>query len=84
MANETSFPRSNECVGSSQVLSKMELTYVASANNEKYAYFAVQRSNVNAFAEAAGIGHKAASGRFNLAESVEYRIALIARHVTRN
>jgi hypothetical protein len=43
----SSFPRSNECVGESQVLSKMDLTYVASANNNKYAYFAVQRSNNN-------------------------------------
>lgn len=43
----TSFPRSNECVASSQVLSKMDLRYVASANNNDYAYFAVLRSNNN-------------------------------------
>lgn len=43
----TSFPQSNECVGESQVLSKMDLTYIASANNNQYAYFAVQRSNNN-------------------------------------
>src|SRR5216683_699209 len=43
----TSFPQSNECVGSSQVLSKMDLTYVGVANNATYAYFAVQRSNNN-------------------------------------
>jgi hypothetical protein len=43
----TSFPQSNECVGESQVLSKMDLTYVAAANNNTYAYFAVQRSDNN-------------------------------------
>src|SRR5687768_8917366 len=43
----TSFPRSNECVGGSQVLSKMDLTYVAAANNSTYAYFGVQRSDNN-------------------------------------
>jgi len=43
----TSFPQSNECVGSSQVLSKMDLTYVGVANNATYAYFAVQRANNN-------------------------------------
>jgi hypothetical protein len=43
----TSFPLSNECVGSSQVLSKMDLTYVAAANNSTYGYFAVQRANNN-------------------------------------
>ncbi len=43
----TSFPQSNECVAASQVLSKMDLTYVAAANNVKYAYFAVQRANNN-------------------------------------
>jgi hypothetical protein len=43
----SSFPHSNECVGTSNVLSKMDLTYVAAANNNKYAYFAVQRSNNN-------------------------------------
>lgn len=43
----TSFPQANECVASSQVLSKMDLTYIASANNNQYAYFAVQRSNNN-------------------------------------
>src|SRR5262245_46846431 len=32
----TSFPRSNECVGSSNVLSKMDLTYIASANNNQF------------------------------------------------
>jgi hypothetical protein len=43
----TSFPQSNECVGPSQVLSKMDLRYIAAANNSKYAYFAVLRSNNN-------------------------------------
>lgn len=43
----TSFPRSNECVGASQVLSKMDLTYISAANNSQYAYFGVQRSNNN-------------------------------------
>lgn len=43
----SSFPQSNECVGASQVLSKMDLTYVASANNNTFAYFAVQRANNN-------------------------------------
>lgn len=43
----TSFPGSNECVGPSKVLSKMDLTYVASANNNQFAYFAVQRSDNN-------------------------------------
>jgi hypothetical protein len=40
----TAFPLSNECVGSANVLSKMDLTYVASANNQAFAYLAVQRS----------------------------------------
>lgn len=43
----TSFPQSNECVNSSQVLSKMDLRYVAAANNNKYAYFGVLRANNN-------------------------------------
>lgn len=43
----TSFPQSNECVNSSQVLSKMDLRYVAAANNNAYAYFGVLRSNNN-------------------------------------
>ncbi len=43
----SSFPRSNECVGSSKVLSKMDLVYAASANNQEYAYFAVLRSGNN-------------------------------------
>jgi len=43
----SSFPRSVACVGASQVLSKMDLTYVAAANNNTYAYFAVQRSDNN-------------------------------------
>lgn len=43
----TAFPQSNECVGSAQVLSKMDLTYVAAANNTQYAYLAVQRSDNN-------------------------------------
>jgi hypothetical protein len=43
----SSFPGSNECVGASNVLSKMDLTYVAAANNTTWAYFAVQRSNNN-------------------------------------
>jgi hypothetical protein len=45
--DSSSFPQSNECVGASQVLSKMDLTYVAAANNNTYAYFAVQRSDNN-------------------------------------
>ncbi len=43
----SSFPRSNGCVGTSQVLSKMDLTYVGVANNQEYAYFTVQRANNN-------------------------------------
>lgn len=43
----TAFPQSNECVGPAQVLSKMDLRYVAAANNNKYAYFGVLRSNNN-------------------------------------
>lgn len=43
----TSFPQSNNCVGPSNVLTKMDLTYVASANNSKFAYFAVQRAGNN-------------------------------------
>ncbi|MFO0580323.1 MAG: hypothetical protein U1A78_40640 [Polyangia bacterium] len=43
----TSFPRSNECVGPSSVLSKMDLTYVAASSNSQFAYFAVQRANNN-------------------------------------
>jgi hypothetical protein len=43
----TSFPQSNECVGPSVVLSKMDLTYIAAASNSKYAYFAVQRADNN-------------------------------------
>ena len=42
-----SFPLKNECVGSSNVLAKMDLTYIASANNSTHAYFAVQRNNNN-------------------------------------
>src|SRR5215211_3348238 len=42
-----SFPQSNECVGASMVLSKMDLRYIAAANNNKHAYFAVLRSNNN-------------------------------------
>jgi hypothetical protein len=42
-----SFPQSNECVGASNVLSKMDLRYIAAANNNTYAYFAVLRSNNN-------------------------------------
>lgn len=43
----TSFPRSNECVADSQVLSKMDLTYIAVANNNQFVYLAVQRSDNN-------------------------------------
>jgi hypothetical protein len=43
----SSFPQANECVGESNVLSKMDLTYVAAANNNAWAYFAVQRSDNN-------------------------------------
>jgi hypothetical protein len=45
--DESSFPRSNECVASSNVLSKMAITYAAVANNNQYVYLAVQRSNNN-------------------------------------
>lgn len=41
----TSFPQSNECVATSQVLSKMDLTYVSVSNNMQYSYFGVQRSS---------------------------------------
>jgi hypothetical protein len=41
----TSFPQSNSCVGSSQVLSKMDLTAVTVSNNATYAYFGVQRKD---------------------------------------
>lgn len=40
----TSFPQANSCVGSSQVLSKMDLTAITVSNNATYAYFGVQRS----------------------------------------
>lgn len=43
----SSFPQSNECVGASNVLNKMDLRYVAAANNDKYAYFGVLRSANN-------------------------------------
>ena len=43
----TAFPRSNECVGPAQVLSKMDLTYIASANTTQYAYIGVQRAANN-------------------------------------
>jgi hypothetical protein len=43
----SSFPGSNECVGPSNVLTKMDLTYIASANNNQFGYFAVQRSGNN-------------------------------------
>jgi hypothetical protein len=43
----SAFPGSNECVGAANVLSKMDLTYVASANNQSYAYLAVQRAANN-------------------------------------
>lgn len=39
----SSFPLSNECVGTSSVVDKMDLAYVATANNAKYAYIAVAR-----------------------------------------
>ena len=42
-----SFPRANECVGPSKVLSKMDLVYAAVANNMDYAYFGVLRANNN-------------------------------------
>ncbi|HYX91734.1 MAG TPA: hypothetical protein VE782_09235, partial [Myxococcaceae bacterium] len=42
--DSNSFPRSNECVGASNVLGKMELTYIAAANNGAWAYLAVQRA----------------------------------------
>jgi len=41
------FPRKDPCVAESNVLSKMDLTYVATANNSDYAYFGVQRRNNN-------------------------------------
>jgi len=40
----SSFPGSNECVGTSNVLAKMNLTYAAAASNSRFAYFAVQRA----------------------------------------
>jgi hypothetical protein len=43
----TAFPRKDECVGNAQVLSKMDLTYIAAANNKELAYFGVQRSDNN-------------------------------------
>lgn len=43
----SSFPQSNSCVGSSQVLSKMDLTAVTVSNNATYAYFGVQRKDNN-------------------------------------
>ena len=43
----TAFPMNNECVGPANVLTKMDLTYIASANNNRYAYLAVQRSGNN-------------------------------------
>jgi hypothetical protein len=43
----SSFPRSNECVGPSSVLSKMDLTYAGAYNNTEHAYFVVQRSDNN-------------------------------------
>lgn len=43
----SAFPHANECVGPAQVLSKMDLTYVAASNNTTYAYFGVQRADNN-------------------------------------
>jgi hypothetical protein len=43
----SAFPMNNECVGPANVLTKMDLTYIASANNNRYAYLAVQRSGNN-------------------------------------
>ncbi|TNF24307.1 MAG: hypothetical protein EP329_25090 [Deltaproteobacteria bacterium] len=43
----TAFPRSTACVGEAQVLSKMDLTYLASANSTEYAYLGVQRAGNN-------------------------------------
>lgn len=39
----TAFPGSDSCVGSANVLDKMNLTYVSVSNNAEYAYFGVQR-----------------------------------------
>ena len=41
----TAFPGSNECVASASVLSKMDINYVAAANNNDFSYLAVQRSS---------------------------------------
>jgi hypothetical protein len=43
----SAFPMNNECVGPANVLTKMDLTYIAAANNNRYAYFAVQRAGNN-------------------------------------
>lgn len=43
----TAFPGSNECVAPANVLSKMDLRYVAAANNDQYAYFGVLRAANN-------------------------------------
>jgi hypothetical protein len=39
----TAFPQSNSCVGSAQVVPKMDITAVTVSNNATYAYFGVQR-----------------------------------------
>ncbi len=39
----SAFPQSNSCVGSANVLDKMNLTFVSVSNNPQYAYFGVQR-----------------------------------------
>lgn len=43
----TAFPGSDSCVGSANVLDKMNLTYVSVSNNTEYAYFGVQRRDNN-------------------------------------
>ena len=49
--------------------------------NERHA---VQRANVNAFTQAAGIGHNPTRRRLNFAEPVEDGVAFVAGHVARN
>ncbi len=43
----TAFPRSNSCVGSANVLAKMDLAYVGAASNTKFVYLAALRSANN-------------------------------------
>ncbi|MFU8804274.1 MAG: hypothetical protein ACNA8W_10725, partial [Bradymonadaceae bacterium] len=45
--DQNAFPRKASCIGESNVLSKMDLTYFGVANNYDYAYFVLQRANNN-------------------------------------